>query len=91
MRNLSYNLVLSYVLIVLGIYLLAAAGYDEYRGATTRPATFHRRGMLRTSYVNHILVHRIQNPDLFHKFMIVHWIWAVGIEGIGWVLYIRNK
>jgi hypothetical protein len=90
-RKFSYNLILTYVLIVFGIYLLAAASYDEYRGATTKPVSFHRRGMLRGSYVNDILVRRTQNPELFGQFMLVHWIWAVGIEGVGWILYIRNK
>ena len=93
MRNISNSLFLSYVLIVLGIYLLAAAGYDDYRGITKSPVLltdFHRRGMGH-AYLYRIPVRREQNSELFRQFMTVHWIWAVGIEGVGWILYLRNK
>lgn len=96
MRNLSYHLILSYFLILLGIYLLAAAGYDEFRGITTKPVSLlgeHRHGMGH-AYLYRIPVHREQDPELFRQYMTGHWIWAVGIEGAGWILYIlcrRNE
>jgi hypothetical protein len=93
MRNLSSNLILSYALILLGIYLLVAAGRDEFRGITTKPVTpigEHRRGMGH-AYLYRIPVRREQNPQLFRQFMTGHWLWAVGIEGFGWILFIRNK
>ena len=66
MRTFSNNLIFSYVLIVLGIYLLAAAGYDEFRGITRRPillTDFHRRGTMGHAYLHRVPVRRqrIQN------------------------------
>jgi hypothetical protein len=94
MRNLSYNLIFSYVLILLGVYLLLAAGHDEYRGITTKPVSlltgFHRRGMGH-AYLYRIPVHREEDPKLFREYMTGHWIWAVGIESVGWLLYIRKR
>jgi hypothetical protein len=91
MRNLSYNLIFSYILILLGIYLLVATSYDELRGITTKPLTpGHNRG-LGHAYLYRIPVRREQNPELFRQFITGHWIWAVGIEGVGLILYIRNK
>jgi hypothetical protein len=94
MRTFSNNLIFSYVLIVLGIYLLAAAGYDEFRGITRRPillTDFHRRGTMGHAYLHRVPVRRQQNPELFRQFMMGHWIWAVGIEGVGWILCLRNR
>jgi hypothetical protein len=94
MRNFLYNRLPSFVLILLGVYLLAAAGYDEYRGVTTKPVSpltgFHRRGMGH-AYLYRIPVHREQDPKLFREYMTGHWIWAVGIESVGWILYIRKR
>ena len=47
--------------------------------------------MYNRAYLYRIPVHREQNPELFRQFMMGHWIWAIGIEGVGWVLYARNK
>jgi hypothetical protein len=92
MRNFSYNLIQSYVLILLGIYLLATAGYDEVRGITTKPATLigaHGHGMGH-AYLYRIPVRREQNPELYHQYMTGHWIWAVGIECVGWIVFFRK-
>ena len=91
MRSFSYRLVFSYILILLGIYLFLAAGYDEFRGVTHKPYAPIPRRRYNRAYLYRIPVHREQNPDLFHEFMMGHWIWAIGIEGVGWVLYVRNK
>jgi hypothetical protein len=90
MRNFSNNLVLSYILILLGAYLIVASSYEEFRGVTHKPYSLGRR-RLNQSYLYRIPVQREQNPKLFRQFMTGHWIWAVGIEGVGWLLYIRNK
>jgi len=92
MRNFSYSLICSYVLIALGIYLLTAAGYDQFRGATNLPigiSDFGHNGMGH-AYRHRFLVHRQQDPELFRRFMIGHWLWAVGIEGAGWLLLLKN-
>lgn len=95
MRNLSFNLVLACALILLGAYLLVASGYDELRGVTHKAVGVGGgRGWSSTrnqSYLYRIPVRREQNPELFRQFMTAHWIWALGIEGVGWILFIRNK
>ena len=91
MRSNSYSLIFSYVLIVLGVYLLAAAGYDELRGVTHKPYALGSGRRYNQGYLYRIRVHREQDPDRFREFMIGHWMWAVGIEGVGWILYARNK
>jgi hypothetical protein len=93
MRNLSFKLVLACGLILLGAYLIVASGYDEVRGVTHKaPGVGGGRGWGRDqSYLYRIPVRREQNPDLFREFMTAHWIWALGIEGVGWILFIRNK
>jgi hypothetical protein len=90
--------VLSYILIAIGICLLARASYDECRGVTHCPVTFFRTtsmftysGPFNRWYLYSIPVHRDQNPSRFRQFMVIHWIYAVLIEGIGWVLYFRSK
>ncbi|MGD0816349.1 MAG: hypothetical protein ABSA83_22380 [Verrucomicrobiota bacterium] len=87
----------SYILIVLGIYLLASAGCQEFRGDTVRPAMylpFTRRAILDRGH-NHAYQFRIHvlkknNPELFREFMEAHWLWAVLIEAAGIVLLVRN-
>ena len=37
MRRFSYDLIISYLLMLIGIYLFLAAGYDEWRGVTHKP------------------------------------------------------
>jgi hypothetical protein len=91
MRNLSFNLILSYVLILLGAYLLATSVYDELRGVTHKPFGPGTGRRWNQAYLYRIPVRREQNPELFRQFMTGHWLWAVGIEGVGWFLYIRNK
>ena len=91
MRWLSYSLIISYILILLGICLLVGAGYDELRGVTHKPHALVGGRMYNRAYLYRIPVHREQNPELFRQFMMGHWIWAIGIEGVGWVLYARNK
>jgi hypothetical protein len=91
MRSFSYSLIFSYILILLGIYLLVVTGYDEFRGVTHKPYAPISRMRSARAYLYRIPVRREQNPELFRQFMMGHWIWAIGIEGVGWVLYARNK
>jgi hypothetical protein len=82
---------LSYILIALGIYLLAATGYDEYRGITYKPASLLRTRRYNQAYLYRIPVHREQNPELFRQFMNTHWLYAVGVEGVGLILLLKNR
>lgn len=85
---------LSYILIALGFYLLASAFYDEYRGITTKPAIFPPKATSRNAsrgYLFSIPVHREQNPELFHQFMVTHWIYAVTVEAGICLLYLKKK
>ncbi len=91
MRSFSYSLIFSYVLILLGIYLLAIAGYDEWRGVTHKPYVLEGGRRYNQGYLYRIPVQREQNPELFRQFMTGHWIWAIGIEGVGWILWWKNK
>ena len=93
MRWFSYSLIISYILTLLGICLLVGAGYDELRGVTHKAVGVGGgRGWGRNqTYLYRIPVRREQNPELFRQFMMGHWIWAIGIEGVGWALYARNK
>jgi len=90
MRNFSKILIVSYILILVGIYLVVTAGYDEVRGVTHKPYALGGRRN-NQAYLYRIPVHREQNPELFGQFMLGHWIWAIGIEGIGWALYARYR
>jgi hypothetical protein len=83
--------VLSSILIALGIYLLASAGYDEYRGSTTKPATFGGRHHYNTAYLYRLHVLRANNPELFHQFMVSHWVYASIIEVAGCILFLRTR
>ena len=85
---------LSYILIALGIYLLASACYQEYHGRTFKPAMLQGKatGMgANRGYLYSIPVLREQNPELFHQFMVTHWIYAVAVEAGGCLLYLKNK
>jgi hypothetical protein len=42
-------------------------------------------------YLYSIPVLREQNPELFHQFMVTHWIYAVAVEAGGCLLYLKNK
>jgi hypothetical protein len=84
----------SYILMVLGIYLLASAAYQEIHGITTRPykyLPFSRDAILESDYVDHSYQFSIQvlkknNPQRFREFMEAHWLWASLIEAAGVVL-----
>ena len=85
---------LSFILIVLGLYLLGSVYYDEYRGSTFMPATlFGGKTGPRFSrqYLYSIPVRKEQNPELFRRFMVRHWIYAGIVEVAGCILYMKSK
>ena len=81
---------LSYILMVLGIFLLVNAGYEEFHGSTTKPVALMGR-RYNTAYLYRIRVLRDNNPELFREFMSTHWIYASVIEGAGCFLYLKTK
>jgi hypothetical protein len=85
--------ILGLVLVVLGSYLAASAGYDEYHGVTTKPVgPWGGRSPTRynSAYLNSLHVARDINPDLFREFMTVHWACAILIGASGCILYVKN-
>ena len=84
----------SYILLALGIFLLAVAAYDQCRGITHKPLTIFRAyGESRNNrrYLYRIPVHREQNPQLFSDFMRTHWIYATAITAVGIALYLGSR
>ena len=82
------------VLVALGSYLAASAGYDEYHGITTKPAGpwgSHSPTRYNSAYLNSLHVARDINPDLFREFMTVHWAYAFLIGASGCVLYAKKQ
>jgi hypothetical protein len=94
-RNL--NRIIASVLILLGIYLLIHAGYQEIRGDTVRPweyMPFSRDWVLdhhHSSYPFKIHVLKANNPERFREFMNTHWFWAALIEAVGWYALIPRQ
>ena len=74
---------ISYILVVVGILLLARAGYDEFSGSTRTP----------TSKYNPIseTVTKNGNPDAFHNAMTYHWFYAFMLLGAGGIAYLIDK
>jgi hypothetical protein len=83
--------VLSYILIALGIYLLAAAGYDEYRGITGKPLAFGTRRRHNSVHLYRMRVSKVETPQLFRQFMTTHWMYATLIAGLGCVLFLADR
>lgn len=84
---------LSYVLIVLGVILLALAVNDEVSGTThvpLQPRSF-RRHAYNSGYLYRRIVRRSEQPQLFREFMTWHWVYAGLIAGIGCALYITTN
>jgi hypothetical protein len=81
----------SYILLLLGILLLASAGYDEFRGSTTKPWTIIGRRHRHDAYLYRLRVLKENNPELFRKFMATHWIYASFIAVGGVILFLWSK
>jgi hypothetical protein len=68
--------VLAYVLLVVGVGLLAVAGYQQYRGVTRQP-TLIGSGMHTSFVVSGDTIHRASHPEAFRGAMEVHWYYAL--------------
>lgn len=91
-RSHNYMRVLSYILIALGIYLLAAAFIKNVREERSSRRCFQAAGMsANRGYLYSIPVLRDQNPELFSKFMVTHWIYAGVVEAGGCVLCLKTR
>lgn len=80
----------SIILMVLGIYLLAHAAYDEYSGTTHQPVILSRHRYY-SAYLYRRVCRKDQTPDVFRRFMTTHWIYAGLIGGIGVALFITSQ
>jgi hypothetical protein len=74
---------LSYILILVGLYQLCAAGYDQHRGVTHDPS---RWGARRIALGDREIL-RQQDPKDFQATMAIRWALAVGISSGGVLLY----
>jgi hypothetical protein len=83
----------SYILVILGVLLLANAGYDEFRGSTTKPWTIMGRRFRNDAYLYRLHVLKENNPELFRKFMATHWIYAsfIAVGGVILLLWSKNR
>jgi len=73
----------SYVLMLVGLCLLGAAGYDQYRGITNDPS---RWGATRVAWGERKIL-RQQDPKDFQNAMVIRWGIAVVILSGGFFLY----
>ena len=81
---------LSVLLLLLGLYLVGSAAYDEYRGLTHKPGiVWHYRWT--KAYLYKINVRRSEDPDRFHEFMVAHWIYAGLTATAGGLLFIKAR
>jgi hypothetical protein len=75
--------IFSYILVAVGILLLASAGYDEFRGSTRAPTG-------RYSY-SHYTITKNDNPEQFHNAMAYHWFYASMLLIAGFIAYMIDK
>ena|ERR1035441_2809524 len=74
--------IFSYILMVIGILLLASAGYDEFRGSTRVSNGRH---------TPHYTVTRQANPEKFHDGMVYHTSFATLLLIAGFIAYMMDK
>jgi hypothetical protein len=77
--------IVSYILVVVGVLLLASAGYDEYRGSTRSPS-----GGRYTGY-SHYTITKQTKPEEFHNAMTYHWFYASMLVIAGVIAYMIDK
>ena len=80
---------LSYLLVLAGIYSLAMTGYDAFRGVTGAPVLFGPSNYPIPVDVGHI--QKKTNPDIFQGAMAYHWFDASLILVAGVVLFLIDK
>jgi hypothetical protein len=76
--------IFSFILIGLGILLLASIGYDEYRGITHAPSSRY------TGY-SHYTITKQAKPDEFHNAMLVHLSRSFLLLLAGFVLFMIDR
>jgi hypothetical protein len=79
--------ILSYILMAVGILLLASAGYDECRGITHEPSKYGGRYSIVASGWSHEIIRKKTNPDNFHNAMVCHWVQASILLFAGFILF----
>ena len=75
----------SYILIALGILLLAIAGIDEFRGATSSPSSARYGGS------SHGTITKQNNPEQFGNAMTYHWVHASILLIGGVIAYLIDR
>jgi hypothetical protein len=82
---------LSFILVILGLWLLCVAGYQQYRGVTTEPAILVEERLAGIVKDGEILKQR--DPDDFRTAMTFHWLFGVvsTLSGIGLYLSVRRR
>jgi hypothetical protein len=76
--------IFSYILIGLGVLLLASAGYDELRGSTRAPSSRY------TGY-SHYAVTKQAKPEEFYNAMLIHWSRSFLLSLAGVILFMIDR
>lgn len=82
--------IFSYILMGLGILLLASAGCDEYRGITRAPSGGGGRYSSFLSSSHEILT-KTGKPEYFHDAMVVHWSRSFLLLLAGFILFMIDR
>jgi hypothetical protein len=72
----------AYIFLAFGIFLLASAGYDQFRGSTRVSSG---------RYTRHYTVTREASPEKFHDAMTYHWAFGALLLVGGVVIYSIDK
>jgi hypothetical protein len=75
--------IVSYILVLVGILLLASAGYDEFRGSTRAPTGRYSH--------SHYTITKKDKPEEFHNAMTYHWFYASMLLIAGFIAYMIDK
>jgi hypothetical protein len=74
----------SYLLMALGILLLACVGYDEYRGTTHAPSS-------RYTGRSHYPISRQAKPEEFHNAIVVHLTRSLLLLLAGVIMFVIDR
>jgi hypothetical protein len=66
--------ILAYILMAIGVLVLASDGYDEFQGSTSVPSTYGSRYVIVSSGASDGIIIKKDNPEAFRNAMIYHWI-----------------
>jgi hypothetical protein len=76
--------IIAYILMAVGVLLLASAGYDEVRGSTRAPSG-------RYAGYSHYTITKDGDPEQFHNAMTYHWFYASMLLIAGIIAYMIDK